>query len=191
MQSTYFPAQSTGYVPPHPSSSDPFPQDSPFAGTSMGYGSSSVPSASGQQQPEVVPAVMPTHSAPHAGPASGDTVLHFQGGLLPVAWQCHDFCKHPMACRPMTSAASLPDLSRSQIMSVRALDPEDCYLAVCRVKHSFIWCFWEGGDERRTSRSAAALSTSSLPISGVLKKCNSGLDNSQIVLRKHPSSWAS
>ncbi|KAK9908355.1 hypothetical protein WJX75_006546 [Coccomyxa subellipsoidea] len=83
VQSTYFPAQSTGYVPPHPSSSDPFPQDSPFAGTSMGYGSSSVPSASGQQQPEVVPAVMPTHSAPHAGPATGDTVLHFQESNIP------------------------------------------------------------------------------------------------------------
>jgi hypothetical protein len=86
VQSTYFPAQSTGYVPPHPSTSDPFAQaDVPYGGSSMGGAGAggSMHSAYGQQhQAEVVPAVMPSPSAPHAGAASGQTVLQFQGATF-------------------------------------------------------------------------------------------------------------
>lgn len=121
VQSTYFPAQSTGYVPPHPSSSDPFPQDSPFAGTSMGMGSNSVPSASGQHQPEVVPAVVPSHSAPHAGPASGDTVLHFQGTPISSAamhWGISEAVHHFVWFKPSVNMRPFKCLNRSLCMKV-------------------------------------------------------------------------
>lgn len=65
VQSTYFPAASTGYAPP------PSAQDDPFAQADNGYGPTS--SAEHQHVPEVVPAAVPGHSG------AGDTVLHFQG----------------------------------------------------------------------------------------------------------------
>lgn len=85
VQSTYFPAQSTGYTPPQPSTSDPFAQaDVPFGSSSMVVGNG-VHSSAGPSQhtAEVVPAVMSSESAPYAGVASGDTVLRFQGLLQP------------------------------------------------------------------------------------------------------------
>lgn len=81
VQATYFPAQSTGYTPPPPSTSDPFAQaDAPFGSSNMMAGNGLHSSAaSSHHTPEVVPAVMASDSAPHAGVASGDTVLRFQG----------------------------------------------------------------------------------------------------------------
>lgn len=82
VQSTYFPAQSTGYTPPQPSTSDPFAQaDTTFGSSSMVAGNGVHSSASASHHTaEVVPAVISSDSAPHAGVASGDTVLRFQGG---------------------------------------------------------------------------------------------------------------
>ena len=84
VQSTYFPAQSTGYTPPQPSTSDPFAQaEAPFGSSNMVAGNGTHSSASSSHHtPEVVPAVMASESAPHAGVASGDTVLRFQGTSL-------------------------------------------------------------------------------------------------------------
>ena len=87
VQSTYFPAQSTGYTPPQPSTSDPFAQaDATFGSSSMVAGNgmhSSAPAS--HHTAELVPAVISSESAPHAGVASGDTVLRFQGGLWRAA----------------------------------------------------------------------------------------------------------
>ncbi|CAK0784356.1 hypothetical protein CVIRNUC_007560 [Coccomyxa viridis] len=86
VQSTYFPAQSTGYTPPQPSTSDPFAQaEAPFGSSNMVAGNGMHSSASSSHHtPEVVPAVMASESAPHAGVASGDTVLRFQESNLPT-----------------------------------------------------------------------------------------------------------
>ena len=87
VQSTYIPAQSTGYTPPQPSTSDPFAQaDTTFGSSSMVAGNGSHSSAApSHHTAEVVPAVISSESAPHAGVASGDTVLRFQGGSLCAA----------------------------------------------------------------------------------------------------------
>ena len=93
VQSTYFPAASTGYAPP------PSAQEDPFAQADNGYAPSS--SAEHQHVPEVVPAAVPVQTG------AGDAVLHFQGVDAPPP-------RNPSLCKIKYSilTALLPNEAR-------------------------------------------------------------------------------